>query len=234
MFMRVAIGLWGNVKVYHTYRNKKGLICRKENKVLELDLDKIKETYDLLSTKFFTHATPTLYNAGTKRPQLFSCFEGNTLVDTLEGPKPIKDVEIGDLVVTHLGNVKKVSQIHKNPVGNRQVYELNIRKTTPLKVTGNHKLWTLDKQGDTKWKSVEDLENGDFIGIPNYNGSIKNMTIDVEEELLKIYEINGRFDKREKISDEIIVEQDTVHIESSWTHNNLNNGGKEVRVTSKN
>ena len=36
--------------------------------------DKVVETYNLLSQKFFTHATPTLFNAGTKHPQLSSCF----------------------------------------------------------------------------------------------------------------------------------------------------------------
>jgi len=38
------------------------------------DLDAVKETYDLMSQKYFTHATPTLYNAGTPRPQLSSCY----------------------------------------------------------------------------------------------------------------------------------------------------------------
>ena len=39
-----------------------------------LQLQYIKETYELLSTLYFTHATPTLFNAGTKHPQLSSCF----------------------------------------------------------------------------------------------------------------------------------------------------------------
>ena len=38
------------------------------------DLEKIKTTYDLMSQKYFTHATPTLFNAGTPRPQLSSCY----------------------------------------------------------------------------------------------------------------------------------------------------------------
>ena len=42
---------------------------------LHLDeLDKVKLTYDYMSQKYFTHATPTLFNAGTTRPQLSSCF----------------------------------------------------------------------------------------------------------------------------------------------------------------
>ena len=38
------------------------------------NIEKIKETYDLMSQKYFTHATPTLFNAGTLRPQLSSCY----------------------------------------------------------------------------------------------------------------------------------------------------------------
>jgi len=50
MWMRVALGIHGN------------------------NLDKVKKTYDLMSQKYFTHATPTLFNAGTKRPQCSSCY----------------------------------------------------------------------------------------------------------------------------------------------------------------
>ena len=55
MWMRVAIGIHGN-----------------SNNPNSLAL--VKETYDLMSLKYFTHATPTLFNAGTPRPQLSSCY----------------------------------------------------------------------------------------------------------------------------------------------------------------
>ncbi len=48
------------------------------------NIEKTKVTYDLLSSKAYTHASPTLFNAGTKRPQLSSCFLLNTN-DSLEG-----------------------------------------------------------------------------------------------------------------------------------------------------
>jgi ribonucleoside-diphosphate reductase alpha subunit len=51
MFMRVAIGI-------HGYRNKEAVLS----------------TYELLSTKKIIHATPTMINAGTNRPQMSSCF----------------------------------------------------------------------------------------------------------------------------------------------------------------
>lgn len=50
MWMRVSLALWG------------------------ADLARVFETYDLMSQKIFTHATPTLFNAGTPRQQLSSCY----------------------------------------------------------------------------------------------------------------------------------------------------------------
>uniref|UniRef100_A0A6C0JJA7 ribonucleoside-diphosphate reductase n=1 Tax=viral metagenome TaxID=1070528 RepID=A0A6C0JJA7_9ZZZZ len=49
------------------------------------DLNKVKETYDCLSKKEFIHATPTLYNSGTLRPQLSSCFLLAMEDDSIEG-----------------------------------------------------------------------------------------------------------------------------------------------------
>lgn len=50
MFLRVSVGIHGE------------------------NLEYVKKTYDMLSLKYFTHATPTLFNAGTVRPQMSSCF----------------------------------------------------------------------------------------------------------------------------------------------------------------
>jgi len=61
MWMRVALGIWG------------------------ADLKKAFETYDLLSQKFMTHATPTLFNAGTPRPQLSSCYLLSMSDDSISG-----------------------------------------------------------------------------------------------------------------------------------------------------
>jgi ribonucleoside-diphosphate reductase alpha subunit len=63
LWMRVAIQIHG---------------LRKIDQIDELEsfkvLQKIKTTYDYMSLGYFTHATPTLFNAGSNRPQLSSCF----------------------------------------------------------------------------------------------------------------------------------------------------------------
>jgi ribonucleoside-diphosphate reductase alpha chain len=61
MWMRVAIGIHGN------------------------DIKDVLQTYDLLSKKYFTHATPTLFNSGTRRPQLSSCFLCSVNDDSVSG-----------------------------------------------------------------------------------------------------------------------------------------------------
>ncbi len=61
MLMRVAVGIHGD------------------------DIEAAIETYNLMSEKWFTHATPTLFNAGTPKPQLSSCFLLTMKDDSIDG-----------------------------------------------------------------------------------------------------------------------------------------------------
>ena len=49
------------------------------------DWERAKETYELMSQGFFTHATPTLFNAGTPKPQMSSCFLVAMKDDSIDG-----------------------------------------------------------------------------------------------------------------------------------------------------
>ncbi len=49
------------------------------------DIDAAIETYDLMSKKYFTHATPTLFNSGTPKPQMSSCFLLTMKDDSIDG-----------------------------------------------------------------------------------------------------------------------------------------------------
>ena len=49
------------------------------------DIDAAIETYNLMSEKWFTHATPTLFNAGTPKPQMSSCFLLTMQEDSIDG-----------------------------------------------------------------------------------------------------------------------------------------------------
>lgn len=61
MIMRVAVGVHGD------------------------DIEKAIETYHLMSNKYFTHASPTLFNAATPNPQMASCFLIDMKSDSIDG-----------------------------------------------------------------------------------------------------------------------------------------------------
>ncbi|OEU13131.1 Ribonuc_red_lgC-domain-containing protein [Fragilariopsis cylindrus CCMP1102] len=61
MLMRVAVGIHGD------------------------DIDRVIETYEGLSGRYFTHATPTLFNAGSTKPQMSSCFLLTMKDDSIDG-----------------------------------------------------------------------------------------------------------------------------------------------------
>lgn len=73
-----------NQKENTIYERPQDVFMRVASFLNKGNIEKTKVTYDLLSTKAYTHASPTLFNAGTKRPQLSSCFLLNTN-DSLEG-----------------------------------------------------------------------------------------------------------------------------------------------------
>ena len=75
-----------------------------------LNIDKVKNTYNLLSQKYFTHATPTLYSAGTKFPQMSSCYLMGTEDTVLQIYKTITDVAMiskwAGGVGIHISNIR--------------------------------------------------------------------------------------------------------------------------------
>lgn len=71
LWMRVSLGIWGE------------------------DFENAFKTYEYMSQHFMTHATPTLFNAGTNRPQLSSCFLVSMKDDSIEGIfDTLKDVAL--------------------------------------------------------------------------------------------------------------------------------------------
>jgi len=165
LFMRVAIGIHGT------------------------DLPSVHETYYHLSKGLFTHATPTLFNSGTHRPQMSSCFVAGTPVFTTNrGVVPIEDVCVGDSVVTHTGSIQPVLQTHKNHLGERTLYDIKVYKTPSLQVTGNHRFWSITKEQlgwkeGPQWNSIEHLRVGDWISIPKSDTSTVHEMIDMYEIL---------------------------------------------------
>lgn len=104
-------------------------------------------------------------NQGGRRNGSIACFVKDTEVFTTNaGVKKIQDVQIGDMVVTHKNRVRSVIQTHKNPLGNRKIYKLEVQHNKTIYVTGNHKFWSFytkkykTDQLSLGWNSIEDLK----------------------------------------------------------------------------
>lgn len=97
LWMRVALGLWPH------------------------NLERAFEMYDMMSRKLYTHATPTLFNAGTKRPQLSSCFLMGTS-DSIQGIyKSLTDCALisqyGGGIGIHISNIRAQGTLIKGTGG---------------------------------------------------------------------------------------------------------------------
>jgi len=91
MLMRVSVGIHGE------------------------DIDAALETYNFMSLKYFTHASPTLFNSGTPRPQMSSCFLVAMQDDSIEGKKSTKHVSVRMLGI--YDTLKTCALISKNAGG---------------------------------------------------------------------------------------------------------------------
>jgi ribonucleotide reductase alpha subunit len=203
MWMRVALGIHGE------------------------DFENVKNTYELLSTKMFTHATPTLFNSGTNGANFISCFAGHTLVDTTRGPCEISKILMGDKVITHTGKIRTVSQVHVNELNGRIVRELKVWGTRIVEVTANHKMWAI-KGNDTVpgWVEVENLTENDFVSMPNNISKLadsNNMYTNKEKVLKRIRELT-----KENVNLEFENE-----IELSKTYTMCRNAGIPVKYVDK-
>jgi ribonucleotide reductase alpha subunit len=103
MIMRVAVGIHGD------------------------SLPDILETYNLMSEKYFTHATPTLFNAGTPSPQMSSCFLLTMKEDSISG--------IYDTLKVR-GGGGRVERARRGGRGSMMTYK-NARASTIMRVAGS-------------------------------------------------------------------------------------------------
>jgi len=185
-------------------------------------IDLIKKTYNELSTGRYIHASPTLFNSGTNHMQLSSCFMLDTEVMTDKGIQKIQDIKINDQVITHTNKFQKVLQLHKNDLGERDIYELSVFKTKSIYVTNNHKFLSINKDNDKPtWRRIDELDSTHYIASPNYEGLIKtdnityeNQIIIVSKDLVKLF---GIF-----INSGLIIENNNEIVGISFYSKNFN------------
>lgn len=133
------------------------------------DLDSAYRTYDLMSQGFFTHATPTLFNSGTRRPQLSSCFLVSMDDDSIQGIyKTLADVaqisKNAGGIGLHIHNIRGTGAYIKgtNGTSNGIIPMLKVFNETARYVD---QCFTGDTNINTKegFKKIEDITGGDLV-----------------------------------------------------------------------
>jgi ribonucleoside-diphosphate reductase alpha chain len=171
------------------------MIMRVSSFINNGDLELTKKTYDILSLGFYTHASPTLFNAGNKRSQLSSCFLLGT-DDTLEGiTKTWADVskisKWGGGIGIHISNIRAKGTLIKGTNGPSsgiipmlKVYN-EIARYIDQCFIGSTKIYTenglipIEKIKPTNKVFTNDgtLQNVKRVYCDNYKGKILNLKI---------------------------------------------------------
>ena len=145
MWLRVSIGIHGD------------------------NMDAVRETYEAMSQKYFTHATPTLFNAGTPRPQLSSCFLLSMESDSIDGIfNTLKDCanisKWAGGIGLHIHNIRAQGSHIRGTNGSSngivpmlRVFN-NTAKYVDQCVAGNTKVFT-----DKGYKEIRNIQVGDMI-----------------------------------------------------------------------
>jgi len=108
--------------------------------------------YEYSSKHWLSYATPLLSFGRSKRGLNISCFVGETPVNTIDGQTPIKDLKVGDLVLSDDGSYNEVEAIRSQE--SDDLYELTIEGES-FHVTGNHLVLTKEDG----WVRVDELDS---------------------------------------------------------------------------
>lgn len=162
--------------LYLTYKHRKNSIAGGEIEDMDFDLDSPNTGYlSCYREEDGRIGTPAIEIGA-------SCVTADTLLTTTKGLKTIIDVLIGDLVLTHEGNYKRV--IDKIDNGIKPVWEVTLENGLKLRCTGNHPFYT-----NKGWVTCQDLSNNELIYTYGelYNKAIHNISFKLDRLKSKIY-----------------------------------------------
>ena len=177
-----------NQKTGYIYERPQHMWMRVAAFLNQDDLSQVKKTYDLLSSGYYTHASPTLFNSANKRSQLSSCFllgTGDSMDDITNTWKSLSSIsKWGGGIGVHVSNIRAKDSLIRGTNGPSsgiipmlQVYNSIARYVNQCFI-GETKIYT-----DKGLVAIKDLKVGD--NVYTNDGTLKN--------ILKIY--NDNYDK---------------------------------------
>lgn len=114
----------------------------------------------------------------------FACLGGDTLISTINGDVPIKNIKVGDLVLTREGYKKVVFTKNK---GKRDVFDVDFGYKNSIITTSDHRIFTTNG-----WKMISELEEVETLCVkkPNLMGEFINVIQKASTQIISI--VNGK------------------------------------------
>ena len=166
--------------------------------------------YKYMARGYYSLSSPIWSNYGLTRGLPISCITGDTWVNTDKGGKQAKDIQIGDMVLTHKNRFRPVTKII--PTKNKDdIWELRLTDIDePLYITGNHLVYT-----DSGWVRVDELDTQKHV-VATSNITYTDNGYDLEDSL--VYKTIQSLMKTDRVED---VWDFTVDEDHSFTAGNI-------------
>jgi ribonucleoside-diphosphate reductase alpha chain len=197
--------------------------------------------YRLMTEGWFEPNSPTLMNAGRPLGQLSACFAAGTMVETIDGPRPIEEIAVGTPVLTHEGRYRPVTETMRRT---GRLYRVKVDKLPAIYVTGEHPLLTTDG-----WVQVQNLvakQHFVRVGAPDVSPESVVMTFEGHVEDGWVYgQLKGtsarsqrRYERRDAISrqvspirDQVVVDEDIAWMLGLYLAEGSISSGYDIRFT---
>lgn len=156
----------------------------------------------------------------------FPCVVGETKIYTDKGYKQIKDIEIGDKVLTHTNTFKSVLEVMSK--FSKEVYEVRIGKLCKILITGEHPFYIRKRVNGAlsqpEWVKTKELTKDMMVGIPSQ--IIQDLSVEALRGLSNFNYSNSvywfkLFSKPKKINKDLMVYNLSVEEDNSYTVNSF-------------
>lgn len=191
-----------------------------------------KKFYEALADFQFVPGGRILAGAGSGHQVTFyNCMPPDQEVLTAEGYRPISEIKVGDLVVTHRNRLRRV--LHKfEREAAEPLYTLRVKKVgyDDLRVTGEHKVYVLRSewvnkqrshdglrlQHEPEWIPAKEIRPGDYVAAA-YNGEERPLETISLHDYLPGYASDG--ETHYKLYDQLVLDKDLSYLLGRWLGN---------------
>ena len=166
----------------------------------------------------YKYGKPENRPANIRNPKNYGslCFDGDTLVATSNGFKPIKDIQIGDMVFTHLGNLKPVTDKMSRVADN--IIRVSCG-TQNIVCTDNHPFLSCNGGGrDFKFMEIKDIYNKSYRGVVQPILNLES-SVEIDEDLafiLGFYMANGTCGYRSDCEEDTLTSGLRLCVDNSY------------------